>query len=421
MKTFAPFKRLLVVFFLLLLMQILKAQTGLVFTSPTLVSGTALQLGAVYRFNNVVTGGYALVTIDSLINGATVGTIDDNTPGLGYLEALQPSVTTPGQFLGILHEAYAVFKIAFYNTSNNTVLTLQSVNATALDIDGNPTLKELAEINMSGGSASYMSTTLDLAMSVILGLKYRADNILGIERPGIDTSALGNMFTVSKTAVSTFKVKYGAKSLLTGSSTRQYSLYMKGFLYPDQATLPVKLIDFSAKYNKTDVTLTWKSSEEINFSHYILEHSPDGNVYTTTSLVFGAGENGSGAQYKYIDRSVAGRSGIIYYRLKMVDIDGKETYSPTRIIRLGEEKQSISLTTYPNPVTSELRITLPSSWQNKEVSIELYTINGQKIKNFKTSNSSQTETIIVSDLAKGTYFIKAICERETAQQKIIKQ
>jgi hypothetical protein len=186
------------------------------------------------------------------------------------------------------------------------------------------------------------------------------------------------------------------------------------------SALPITLTDFTAQYNKTNVTLAWKSSQEINFSHYILEHSTDGNVFTTTSMIFGAGVNNGGAQYSYVDRTVTGRSGLIYYRLKMVDIDGKFTYSPTRVIRLGDEPKAITLTTYPNPVISEVRITLPSSWQNKEVNIDLYNTSGQKIKSIKSSNSSQTETIAVAELGKGVYVVNATCGTETAQQKIIK-
>jgi hypothetical protein len=420
MKTFVPFKKSIVISILVLATKISPAQLQFSFTSPQLVSGTALKLGAVYKFNNVMSGAYALVSIDSLVNGATVGTIDDNSSGLGYLEAFQPSVITPGLASGLLHEAYAVFKISFYDNISQTPLTLQSVTATALDIDGNLLLKELAEINMNGGSASYMSTTLDIAVNILLGIKYRADNLLGIERPGIDTSALGNMFTVTNSAVSSFKVKYGAKSLLTGSTTRQYSLYMKGFTYPAQATLPVTLVDFTAKYNKTDVTLNWVSTEEINFNYYELEHSTDGYSYSTTCIVFGAGTSRGGGSYSYVDRSVAGKGGLIYYRLKMVDIDGKEIYSPVRIVRLGDQKQTMTISVYPNPVSSELRVTLPTSWQNKAVQIQLFNSQGQVVKSLNTSSSSQTETFNVSELGRGAYFIKASCRDEVAEQKIIK-
>jgi hypothetical protein len=428
MKTFVPFKNSLLVASLVIAAQFASADTKpadhLVFNNPKLKSGTDLKLGAVYQFKNVMSGVDALVSIDSLVGGASVSILDDNSGGLGYSDAFQPAVTIPGDSKGKLHEAYAVFTITFYNNTTNAITTLQSVGATALDIDGNATLKELAEINMAGGSASFMSTSLDIAVTNLLGLlskvKYRADNILGIERDGIDTSALGNMFSVSNTNISSFKIKYGAKSTMTTSTARQYSLYMKGFQYPNQVTLPVKLENFSAKYNQSDVTLTWKSATETDFNYYQLEQSSDGEVFTTTSVIFGAATNGSGADYSYVDRSVEGRGGLIYYRLKMVDIDGNFTYSAVRIVRLGEEKSTMTLSTYPNPVVNDLRITLPISWQNKQLNIDVYNANGQHVNTLKVENSSQTESISVASLQRGVYFVKVNCGLETATQQIIK-
>jgi hypothetical protein len=61
------------------------------------------------------------------------------------------------------------------------------------------------------------------------------------------------------------------------------------------------------------------------------------------------------------------RNGIIYYRLKIINKDGSVSYSPVGIIRLMQDKQGINLATYPKPVANELRVTIPSAWQNKPV------------------------------------------------------
>jgi len=142
-------------------------------------------------------------------------------------------------------------------------------------------------------------------------------------------------------------------------------------------------------------------------------------VFSTTAIVFGAAENGHGAEYTYTDKSVAGKSGLVYYRLKMVDIDGKFTYSPVRIIRLGDDN-SLKLMAYPNPVSNELRITLPSAWQGKQVNISLYNTSGQRVNALNIENSSQTETIQTTSLQRGAYFLKANCGQDVISQQIIK-
>ena len=433
MKTFVRFEKMMLVLCMLIISQFAfpqgKSGPGnggrsgeASFDNPTLKSGNALQLGAVYQFNSVITGGIdATISIDSLVGGATVTLLDDNTSGVGYQAAFQPQVNIPGNANGAMHEAYAVFTVSFSKNSNS--VTLENMSVTALDIDGNSSLKEFAEIDMGGGSASFMSTTPDLSVTNLLSLlgrmKFRADNILGIERNGIDTSALGNMFTVTNSNINSLKIKYGAKSTQTAASSRQFSLYMRGFAYPNQITLPVKLVDFTAKYDKPNVSLSWKSAQELDFNYYELEHSSDGQVFSTTSIVFGAGANGQGAEYIYTDKSVA-KSGLVYYRLKMVDIDGKFTYSPVRIIRLGDDNNSLTLTAYPNPVTNELRITLPTAWQGKQVNISLYNTTGQRVSGLNIENSSQTETITTTSLQRGAYFLKANCGQDVVSRQIIK-
>jgi len=184
--------------------------------------------------------------------------------------------------------------------------------------------------------------------------------------------------------------------------------------------IPIKLIDFATKYTKPSVSLTWTTTQEHNFSHFIIEHSTDGTNFNQTAVVFGAGESDSKIDYSYADKNMKGRGGIIYYRLKQIAIDGSFTYSSLRKVNLNEDNTSITFSTYPNPVVNDLRVTLPSSWQNKLVNIDLYNVNGQHVNALKVANSSQTESISVTGLQKGVYFVKANCGSEIASQQIIK-
>ena len=202
------------------------------------------------------------------------------------------------------------------------------------------------------------------------------------------------------------------------------SLYNSGggctFVPIVEAILPVNLINFDAKYSKPDVSLNWSTAQENNFSHFVLEQSSDGIKFSDVATIFGAGESASRKNYNYTDRVLTGRKGLVYYRLKSVDIDTKLSYSSVRIIRLDEEKQGITLTTYPNPVVNELKVTIPANWQNKKVVYELFNANGQAAKKLEMMSSSQTETLNVSNLNSGVYFVKVTCEGKTAQQKVVK-
>jgi hypothetical protein len=432
MKTFVPVKNVhlpaLLMIFSITSMFRTEAQSissptnGLVFKTYILKSGVDLKKGAVYLFTNVGPGINATVSIDTLVNGASVTKIDDNTSGLGYTDAFQPEVQIGGK-----GESYALFTISFKDATTGLPVTLQSVQGTALDIDGNATLKEFADINMNGGTATYMGTTLEILLKSIpivntLFNEYRADNIMGIEHTGIDTSGKGVMYTVSNTNVSSFTVKYGATSTSSTNTSRQNSLYMKAFQYPSQVILPLNLLSFTAGLNSNKTDLNWTTSAEKNVSHFTIERSEDGKNFSDIATVFAFGNTSATdkREYSYTDDVKNAKSNIVYYRLRCVDEDGKYSYSSVRIIRLGEEMITAKAIAYPNPFTNELRVTLPQQWQNKELRLELYNGNGQLVKQKNINTASQTETISTNELGRGLYILNVTSGLERIDYKVIK-
>jgi hypothetical protein len=434
MKTTPPFRKHLLAPLLLLLIvnSNVKAQTSeLVFNNYAIVPGTgsAGQDGTEYRFYNVTTSVDAVLKIVSRsAANVVINSIDITTDG--WNKSLQPELGVNGN-VGANQNWWVKFNLKFYQSGGTVPVNMSQFVITALDIDGNGgTLREWIEMDKiaSVGFSQVNSLTDQLLASVLdlLNLNNSGEDhkTTGVNTayPGIDTTATNIMASYTYINKSQITFYLGGKTGASGSSSamRMNSLWFKQFNLA-ASTLPVKLTDFTAKYNKTNVELTWKSNQEINFSHYILEHSPDGINFSQTALVFGTAQDNGSAQYSYTDHSVNGRTGLIYYRLKMVDIDEKFSYSPVRVIKLGEEKKSIALTSFPNPATSEIRVTLPSSWQNKAVALELYNNNGQKLKSFKIGNSSQTETFAIADLQRGVYFIRASCGNDLAEQTILKQ
>ena len=392
--------------------------TGLKFDNFQLTSGTDLQVGAKYIFQNVDNNVDAEISIDSLVNGAKINKIDDNSNGTGYKEAFQPAV----QSGGVIGSSYAVFTVKFFQHGSTTQVIIPIVNATALDLDGNNTLKEFVRINIgNGGTMNYMTATPDISISQINSGDFIAQNVLGIERNGIDTSSLANMFTASNSNISSFTIKYGANTSSPSNAVRQFSVYMKWFNYP--STLPVKLSSFSATLNNNSkVDLKWSTATETNLSHFVVERSSDGTSYSDAGMVFAYGNTASKVDYTLADNISSIQSGVIYYRLRSVDVDGKNQYSDVRIIRISKQSENnITILTYPNPVSNEIRITIPANWQNKIVVYEVFSLTGQMAKKIQSTNSSQTETLNVSNLNSGMYIVKVTCEGQTAQQKIVKQ
>ena len=426
MKTVLPLKQevlklsFVLIFSLTMLSAFAQSSTGLIFKDPSLKSGNELQKGAVYLFKNVAEGVDATVSIDNLVNGASVKKIDDNSGGLGYTDAFQPEVQ-----IGGTGESYALFTIRLIHAATGNAELMKSVQATALDIDGNATLKEFAEVSMNGGSAIYMGGTLEILMKALqiehtLLNKYRADNIMGLEKTGIDTTAKGNMYTVSKADVSAFTVKYGATSTNASNTSRQYGLYMQGFKYPNQVTLPLNLLSFTAVINKNNVDLKWATDAEKSVSHFVIQKSYDGKNFSDAANVFAFGNTNEVKSYNYSDNVSSSKNTVIYYRLRCVDIDSKFTYSEIRIIRISQQTTAAGVLAYPNPFVNELRVSLPHTLQGRELRIELFNANGQLVKTKGAAMASQTETISTTDLEPGFYVIRVTSGTEKTQYKVIK-
>jgi hypothetical protein len=415
---------------LLVLTSFTVSAQGLVFSNPTLSSGTNGANGAVYRFSNVTTNIDALVTINGR-SSSLVKLVHIDTTGIGHGKAFQPQVTygesnitPPGNM-----EWWMEFGISFVSHGTTNPVYVSSFDVTALDVDGNNdkiseyvSFYNLDTYTLESNSVIAVSPVSELVSSVL--------TITGREFAGpvknyvdIDTSATELMTTNSYSNRNSFRLRTGARSTgVSGAADRLYSFWFKTFTYssPVTATLPLTLLDWNARLNDNKVLLSWATQMQKNTSHFVIERSTNGKDYDEAVLLFAEGNSDKYTEYSYNDKIPAGSSGVLYYRLRMVDIDGQFKYSTVRVVRLGKTKDALSIATYPNPVQNELRVTVPNNWQDKRIVYEVFNANGQSLKKVINSKSSQTENIGFNDLAAGVYVVKVTCENETAVKQVLK-
>lgn len=160
-------------------------------------------------------------------------------------------------------------------------------------------------------------------------------------------------------------------------------------------TLPARL-EFMAVKQGTAAKLTWKVTQEENVARYELERSADGINY---SAINSQSRNGSNM---YLHTDIQPATGINYYRVRIVDNDGRYSFSEVRILLFG--KGGLVLL-FPNPATDVINIQLPESWQGKKVKIELYNQLGQAVISKTQLQVSQVESLNISSLARGIYTI----------------
>lgn len=401
------------------------AQDELVFKNSSLKSGTAGANGAVYLFPFVNSLQDALVTITDRSSSLVKLTNIDIT-NTGFDKSFQPQVNYNNGNVSGVQDWWIEFSIAFvdHNTSNPS--SINSFNVTAIDIDGNGS--RLREYDAFFSPASYVvenNTALTITNLVVNNQTVGKTFTAALpEYGGIDTVQKKNMVTLTYNNVNTLKVRFGGTtSGSVNDADRMYSIWFKNFSYSTPLkVLPVKLVSFDATLNnKNKVDLSWITATEINVNQFVVQKSTDGVNYSDAGLVFAVGNSTQNVNYKFSDDISNVNATVIYYRLCSVDNDGKTSYSEVRVIRISKQgENTVGIITYPNPVSNQLQITVPTTWQNKKVSFELFNANGQMVKRTDNSNSSQTETINVNELGRGLYIVRVSCNGETAQQKIIK-
>ncbi len=400
------------VFSIFILLFVSKASfSQLNFNNPVLVSGTDLQAGAMYRYNNVAPGVNGLLKIDSLVNGSNILHLDDN--GFGYNGGFQPLIQSGGK-----GTSYALFTIDFVSSVTGLPVTFPILNSTILDIDGNNNIKEFAELTVNNGLASLFTLTPQISIQNN-GNKSTGLNTAGIEVGGIDTSAKEVMFKVAGTAVSSLKLKFGTVSDNNSNASRQYSLYFNNFSM--SATLPVTLISFQANLRDKNASLNWITTNHYNFSHYVVEKSTDGRNFQEVAVLFADASNSNATTaYKYKDNLQSCVSKVVFYRLKMVDVNEKYAYSETRLVRLAADENKVQISTFPNPVTNEVRVMVPAEWQEKAVTYEIYNSTGVLVQRFQNQKAAQVQQMNVTQLNSGNYIVKVSNGTVISTSKIVK-
>ncbi len=394
-----------------------QTSTLLNFTAtPVRLSGSNNAVNSTYRIANVKTGMDAIITIVSATGGATVRILDDNNTAKP--EAFSPNIRIPQNVTGLVQ-----FKIELVNTGTLTPLMVDSLFATAIDIDGSSNLHEIDAIDLSGGSSSFLSPNPQISVTQN-GSKFTGTNVAGVEYAGIDTSAREVMFTLRNDSISQFFYSCGAANTSNSSQDRQKSLYFKDFIYPPGGPLPVKYLSFDAVVNDNKVLLNWITAEELNHNYFEVERSFDNDLFSTLGLVLdGFPINGTGKKYQFKDYSteLSGRS-FVYYRLKQFDIDGKVTYSKIRVVRL-QAKEDLVMQVSPNPFSKDLNIRF-SSTESGAAQIRIINSKGQTMLSkqaliSKGYNNIQVEGL--SGLATGMYVAQLIMNGTVIDnQRVIK-
>ncbi|MEO5941784.1 MAG: T9SS type A sorting domain-containing protein, partial [Ferruginibacter sp.] len=144
---------------------------------------------------------------------------------------------------------------------------------------------------------------------------------------------------------------------------------------------------------------------------YEIERSTNGINFNKIGEV--AGRNL--ANYSFNDVSLP-NSSFAYYRLKMIDIDGKYTYSKTVAVKLNNNLSNAIV--YPNPATTSLNIKLLQVLSANS-NLQVADVAGRILKHQMVSAGTINFSLDVRALPSGRYFIKIANNNQLITQSFV--
>ena len=243
----------------------------------------------------------------------------------------------------------------------------------------------------SGNSQGFGQTTLNLSSfgTTPVQFRFRMETDLGT---GIDGWYIDDIIQANGCG------EIMRSGIYDGTGVRLDSASVPVFV-SIETPLPLTLLWFYANQVGGQVALDWKTESEIDVKNFTIEWSADAVNWNNLGNV--NAQNRSNNSYNFIHSNpVAGKN---FYRLKMIDIDGKFTYSPVRIISL-QEKGNPAVVLIPNPVNGDAVLYI--SKEVKATSVNVYDASGSLVKQMSVGAGMQQVKISTDGLAPGVYTIE---------------
>jgi hypothetical protein len=159
--------------------------------------------------------------------------------------------------------------------------------------------------------------------------------------------------------------------------------------------LPLTWVSFSASLQGQGALLQWRTASEQNTKEFIVQHSVSGNVWNELARLPAAGNSVAIADYEYLHSPLA--AGTHYYRVVQMDIDGKSSYSPVRIVTMSASGDLFQVLKNPSSGNS-IRLNL-----HRSAILSVYSSEGKLL----WQGTAASGNVMLSVPGSGIYIVKA--------------
>jgi len=190
--------------------------------------------------------------------------------------------------------------------------------------------------------------------------------------------------------------------------------------------LPVKLVSFTAtRGSNDDVIAEWITASENNTARFEIELAKGNEEFTQNKFhkigeVNSYGNSTTEQRYQFIDVE-SDKTGVRYYRLKIVDHDGQFSYSPIRSVLFDEK---VKWVVYPNPSSGIFNLVYQAT-AGEMVYVNVYDGNGKLVhQQTSTANAFVQKSIIDMSgpkFSSGMYLIEVVAAEKKQMFRILKK
>ena len=202
---------------------------------------------------------------------------------------------------------------------------------------------------------------------------------------------------------------------------------------PDGSPLPVELLSFTAAVNGGGVELTWETATETNNRGFEIERisdylesvlserseTKDGNQWQRIGFIEGHHTTNTPQEYSFTDNAARG---ILRYRLKQIDRDGKFAYSPIVEVKIAAPAVFALSQNYPNPFNPSTTISFTLQHTGL-TTLKVYDAIGREVATLVNevleAGVYHQKQFNAGNLASGVYFARLTSGAQTQMKKLL--
>ncbi|WP_207515824.1 T9SS type A sorting domain-containing protein [Longitalea luteola] len=315
-----------------------------------------------------------------------------------------PDTIMPGQFALLDMNAGVPGPDVLYYTNDNTGIEKYSLVSGSWVLNG----------NVGASVDDYRAFTAILSGNTVT---------LYATRRGANNTTIKGGQLVRLTDASGYNGVFSATPVALANAITNQTAFRGVAPAPVLNVLPVKLLGFTAGKVNNDVRLNWSATEAVRFSHFEVERSMDGMTFSAIGKVEWQLSAIGNATFNFTDPGIlqAAPNNMLYYRLRMVDADGKVDYS--KIVRVATDHNPLSLiNVYPTPFVNEIFVKTAMITTGK-VDLSLADLSGRVLTSKNTFVPSGENVISVplpAELPKGIYLLRVRINDQVTTVKLFK-